>query len=234
MKVCSTCEELKSIDSYHADRSKKDGRSGRCKSCVKKYRREYYQKNKERLKKCSREWHHNNKDLVKEQSRKYYIDNIDKFKKYRKEQYWKDPEGNSRKSNEYHLSRIKTDVFYRFQTRCRTRVYQALVGNGYSKNTRAYKLIGCSKEELEGHISSMFEPGMSWDNYGEWHVDHIIPFSSATSKEEVELLCHYLNMRPMWASDNISKGATFCDQEKKEKLMQIRMAIEHSSSTSAP
>jgi hypothetical protein len=48
---------------------------------------------------------------------------------------------------------------------------------------------------------------MNWDNRDKWHIDHIIPLASAKSPEEVEKLCHYTNLQPLWASDNMSKGA---------------------------
>ena len=68
------------------------------------------------------------------------------------------------------------------------------------------KLLGCSYEEVREHLSKQFTEGMSWDNYGEWHIDHIIPLASATTEEEVLKLYHYTNLQPLWAKDNLSKG----------------------------
>ena len=56
------------------------------------------------------------------------------------------------------------------------------------------------------HIESQFEPWMTWDNHGEWHIDHIIPLASATTKEEIKKLCHYTNLQPLLAEENLSKG----------------------------
>jgi hypothetical protein len=47
---------------------------------------------------------------------------------------------------------------------------------------------------------------MSWDNYGEWHVDHMMSLAMAKSKHEAEKLCHYTNLQPLWAKDNLKKG----------------------------
>ena len=47
---------------------------------------------------------------------------------------------------------------------------------------------------------------MKWDNHGKWHIDHIIPLSSAETEEEVYNLCHYTNLQPLWGEDNLKKG----------------------------
>ena len=67
-------------------------------------------------------------------------------------------------------------------------------------------MIGCSPEELKKHIESKFTYGMSWELVGkEIHIDHIIPLSSANTIEQVESLCHYSNLQPLWAKDNLKK-----------------------------
>jgi hypothetical protein len=64
------------------------------------------------------------------------------------------------------------------------------------------------KNHLISHIESMFSEGMSWDNYGEWHMDHIIPcshFDLSIKSQQLECF-NYKNMQPLWAIDNIRKG----------------------------
>ena len=56
------------------------------------------------------------------------------------------------------------------------------------------------------HLEGLFMEGMSWENQGEWHLDHIIPVSIATSEEEIIKLNHYTNFQPLWAEDNIIKS----------------------------
>ena len=55
-------------------------------------------------------------------------------------------------------------------------------------------------------MENQFIDGISWENYGEWHIDHIIPLSTSKSIEEINRLCHYTNLQPLWAFDNLSKG----------------------------
>jgi len=56
------------------------------------------------------------------------------------------------------------------------------------------------------YIEKQFTKGMSWKNHGEWHIDHIIPLSSAKTEKELYELCHYTNLQPLWKTDNLSKN----------------------------
>lgn len=67
-------------------------------------------------------------------------------------------------------------------------------------------MLGCDWSHLKTHLESKFTDGMSWENRSMWHIDHIIPLASAKSIEEVVKLCHYTNLQPLWAEENLSKG----------------------------
>jgi len=71
----------------------------------------------------------------------------------------------------------------------------------------AVKDLGCTLEFLEKHIEGKFQEGMSWDNYGEWEIDHIYPLSKLdlTNPEEFSRACHYTNLQPLWWQDNLKK-----------------------------
>lgn len=93
----------------------------------------------------------------------------------------------------------------------RRRVRAIIKGRGYSA-TAIIKGIGCTRSELIAHIESQFEPGMTWDNYGHWHIDHIVPLASGkcdcfdTTVANLSRLNHYTNLQPLWAEDNIRKS----------------------------
>lgn len=228
MKSCSECKAEKPLSEFYKDKAKKDGASSRCKPCSKEYGRRYYEKNSELLRKYSREWYKENRERACAKNLANYYKNIDIRKAKRKKQYWENREENIIKSSQYHLSRIQTDPYYRFKARCRKRVWAAFNERGYSKRTKTFQMIGCDQEFLISHIESQFRHGMTWENYGDWHLDHKVPFSAAENESEVELLCHYLNLQPLWASDNVSKSSKCCPEHKKRKLEMIRRAIEHS------
>lgn len=229
MKKCTKCEKEQPLSQYHNDKTKKDGKVGTCKSCKAEYRREYYKGNSDKLKAYSYSYYHENKDEVRDKAKKRYIENIEDYRKRRKAQYWAAHEDNIRKSSEYHLQRLKDDSFYRFVARCRKRVWAAFNEGGYSKKTKTFELIGCTQDEVRRYVEDQFEEGMSWDNYGEWHLDHKIPLSSAENEEEIALLCHYLNLQPLWAVENLSKSAKYCPIQKQKKIEMIRRESEYSS-----
>ncbi|MBW8384249.1 MAG: hypothetical protein K0M69_17230 [Youngiibacter sp.] len=79
---------------------------------------------------------------------------------------------------------------------------------GESKSDATLDLIGCTPEHLRGHIESQFEDGMTWETYGRWHVDHIIPCSAFDLSNPVELkrCFNYKNLRPLWAEQNLRKS----------------------------
>ena len=77
------------------------------------------------------------------------------------------------------------------------------------KNFKSNELLGSDFETVRKHIESLFKLGMSWDNYGKWHLDHVMPCASFNLKCPIQQLacCHYKNLQPLWAFDNLSKGA---------------------------
>ena len=74
------------------------------------------------------------------------------------------------------------------------------------KSKRTDEILGISLAEFQGYLEKKFTDGMCWENYGKWHIDHKIPLSSALNEEELYKLCHFTNLQPLWAEDNIRKG----------------------------
>lgn len=76
------------------------------------------------------------------------------------------------------------------------------------KTGSAIKDLGCSVNELKIHLEKQFQSGMTWENQGTWHIDHIIPLSKFDLNDREQFLkaCHYSNLQPLWATDNIKKS----------------------------
>ena len=92
----------------------------------------------------------------------------------------------------------------------RTLLWQKLKRRGLAKDNKTFKLLGYTSDDLIAHLEKQFKNNMSWENYGEWHVDHIIPDSwfnySSTKDEEFKKSWSLNNLQPLWAKDNLSKN----------------------------
>ena len=188
MKKCTKCNKIKDLSEYSKNSSYKDGLQYKCKFCCK----EYYQKNKDLLKERSRLYKEKNKEYCLEWQRKYYQENKELINK---------------KNNEYRRNRFKTDVMYRLKHNVRSRVNILSKRKKYKKKYSSIKYLGCDFIIYITYIENKFKEGMSWDNYGDWHIDHIIPLASANTEEELIKLFHYKNTQPLWAKENLKKGA---------------------------
>ena len=194
MKKCSKCKEIKNFEEFGKNKSRKDGFHHQCKSCQKKY----YEENKEQVKKRQKKHREENKELIKERAKKWREDNKEYKKKYRKE--------NRDAINKYFRERRDSEPLFKLTTNLRNRTSYIFKYKNIKKNSRTHEMLGIEWEELKVYIEDMFTDGMTWENYGEWHIDHIYPLSKAKDKKHLKELCHYTNLQPLWAKDNISKG----------------------------
>jgi len=106
----------------------------------------------------------------------------------------------------YNRKRRAKDPQFRMAQNLRSRVRGALKGS--RRSAVFWNLIGCAPLELRVWIEYNFVGGMSWENYGKWHIDHILPCISfdLTDPAAQRECFHYTNLQPLWASDNIRKG----------------------------
>jgi hypothetical protein len=156
-------------------------------------------KEKERRQVQKKEWRKKNAEHVSNYDREYYLANKDSKRK-------SNLEARKRRRKNNPLVRIKESYCSSLR-----RAFQFAL---QEKNTSSSEILGCTNEEFKTHLESQFydhpktgKP-MTFDNYGlyGWHIDHIIPISSATSEEDVKRLCHYSNIQPLWAEDNLKKS----------------------------
>jgi len=111
------------------------------------------------------------------------------------------------KITEKYLERRKKDPAFKILTILRSRILDVL--RGHSKSDTTISMLGCTIEELWIHLERKFTKGMTKENHGEWHVDHIKPCASfdLTDPEQQAVCFHYTNLQPLWAIDNLKKGA---------------------------
>ncbi len=114
-----------------------------------------------------------------------------------------------RRKRRIDYQRLVSTIQGRILCRLRARFHGVLKGK--RKPGQCLELVGCSLGELTRHIESQFKAGMSWDNFGEWHIDHIRPCASfdLTEADQVKQCFHFSNLQPLWAIENLKKGATY-------------------------
>lgn len=129
-------------------------------------------------------------DIIKEELNRWRLANKEKWNAIR---------------NRYRKKKRSIDPIYLLKDRVRNLTTQAFRVNGYSKKSRTHELLGCDWDFLKKYIEQRFKDGMTWENRSEWHIDHIIPLSSANSEKELNKLFHYTNLQPLWAAENLKK-----------------------------
>lgn len=157
----------------------------------------YHQIHKKEFNKYNKEYRKLNNEKIKKQREIYRKNHIKEIKKYRK--IYKT------RRNKLRQNRFKTDINYRLSYILRRRMWDALKQNRKSNSTM--KLVGCSIDQLKNHLKKQFKIGMTWQNYGKWHIDHIKPcasFNLSKSKEQIKCF-HYSNLQPLWAEENYKK-----------------------------
>lgn len=169
-------------------------------------KKEYREQNSEHRKVKMREWYEKNKDYAKVQAKAYRDANKDKMREW---------------SKQYRSERYKSDPVALLTYRIRTLIFSKFYAGGFTKKSRTFDILGCSYDDFLDYISASFKEGMSWDNYGEWHLDHKVPVGLAENEEQVIKLNHYTNFQPLWKMDNLIKGSLLLPEfeELKNKLL---------------
>lgn len=128
--------------------------------------------------------------------------------KKKKEYYQVNKKEYNKRTSNYQVARCKVDPVFKLERNLRNRLYHALKNQKEDKKYRTKQLTGCELPFLKGYLEAKFTEGMSWENHGEWHIDHIKPCCSFDLKDEEEQkkCFHYTNLQPLWAKDNLSKG----------------------------
>lgn len=226
-KKCKRCFLEKTSSSYRKSKATKDGLKSVCKDCLKvedlQYRksesgraarkkwaesgkgvegkRMHYEANKETVLLKNKQWRQENIIRVKE----YRIKNAHTTKEYNKRRFLE----NKSYWAERRKERYKKDKDFKIKVLLANRLYSALKRkNGGKNGSSIVKYLGCTIPEFKIHIEGQFEQWMTWDNIGEWHIDHIIPLDLFCLHREAcrYSAFHYSNMRPLKRFENISKS----------------------------
>lgn len=187
MKTCNKCKLEKELTEFHKKKTGIMGVHSICKVCCNAEKKEYYQKNKERLKEKQARYREENRGRINEHAREYSKNNREAINKKNKLRY-------------------NTDESFRLRSLVQKRINRALKNE--VKLGKTQYLLDTDIETYKEYLELLFEDGMEWSNYGEWQIDHIIPVSyfDLTKEEEQKKAFCFTNTRPMWKSENLAKG----------------------------
>lgn len=191
IKRCNHCGLYKAFHEFYKSNGRgKFGLRSKCKKCI-----QGYEKTPERIKGRQR---YKKSNKGKETSLKYSRTEKarDQQSRYRK----------SEKGKESAKRHYESSVKRHISSRLRIRLNKVLAGK--IKKGSAISDLGCPVDELISHLEKKFKPGMNWDNRSLWHIDHIRPLSSFDLEDRAQLkeACHYTNLQPLWAEENMIKG----------------------------
>lgn len=234
-KICTKCKLVKSETSFSKDKNSTSGLYSRCKECTKRETklksaeqkakenersRRYKLNNKDKVKQTAQSWYQRNKEKVIEYSKSRTYQNYSKHlerqrlycsknKEKRKEYLSKNKIRISETKRKRENYRYNNDLMFKIRKSLRARLNKALSRN--YKTGSAVNALGISINDFKDYIEKLFQPGMSWENWGKldgWEIDHIVPLSSfnLTNTEELNKACHYTNLQPLWSIDNRIKG----------------------------
>lgn len=172
---------------------------GLCKSCYQKHngsRRRWYHKNKSKTIQRATNWRIQNPERRREIAKEW-------AKKWAKKRYQENPEGAKQAVRRQYYTNLNYRIAHHIKNRIRA------VLKGKRKCAKTIALLGCSVEFLRIWITQKFQPGMSWENYGKWHLDHKTPCAwfNLEYPFQQRACFHYTNLQPLWALDNWSKGS---------------------------
>lgn len=240
-KVCTKCGSAAPLSFFYRHRRTRDGHTEQCKQCIKEQQRQYRQANAlviakrdserkkrsrqndpEKFRERSRAWNSANPEKLKAKTARWMeanaerkratnkawkIRNADKAREQNKA-WWS---ANKDKAREYARKRRLTPQG-KINASVRSGIYGRLSrATGRKGKAKTFELLGYTVEALVIHLERQFLNGMNWDNYGQWHVDHIVPLSSFSyetfQEPDFRAAWALTNLRPMWGGENIAKGA---------------------------
>lgn len=222
-RVVKTAEERKlskaASDRTYAESHKED---------IRKYKKKYYNDNLISIKEKKASYYLGKSDVIKEKSSRRFRNNRDMVLLSQKIYYNNNKKLISEKNRIYRSKnkltitnrksramniRMKSDPLFKFSVNVKTLIRNSFRIVGDSKSTKTQSILGCTMPEFKLYIESQFEPWMNWSNYGNWNgvpternvawdLDHKVPVSSATTKDDIVLLNHWSNFQPLCSYEN--------------------------------
>lgn len=219
-KICTKCGIEKTLNEFYPHAGCRFARGSACKSCESKRTKKWVKENPEKQQKRTRKWYKQNFEKEQKRSQRWYQANLSRKRKTTQQWRKNNPEKCKialRKSQAKRRSTLKGKL----NSNIGCAISRSLKGN---KNNRHWEdIVGYTLKQLKIHIEKLFTKGMTWLNYGKWHIDHKTPISAFnfTKPEHRDFLrCWALdNLQPLWAHGNLTK------QDKLDQHFQPSLLI---------
>lgn len=227
-KVCSKCKQPKPLIEFNKRIKSKDGYRGQCKKCEK----EWCKDNPEKVKQSKVKWRENNIEKDKELKKKWYYINSNISKENNKN--WRKDNPNRAKETDKNWKKLNSEKVKRYKKKYRDNnpekikkygveynkkiphiiAWRLILTNslkrlGKTKEGHTIDLLGYSALDLNNHMITLFTEGMSWDNHGEWHIDHIKPVSKFDKETPMDIVNALTNLQPLWVTTREINGIVY-------------------------
>lgn len=196
---------------YEKNKQKKKEYRNKNKENQKEYQKKYRAENKEKHKEYNTIYYEINKEKYKEFFKTYYENNKEKKKEYLKKYRETNKDKISTAHYTYKKNRKAIDPLFKLVLNIRSVLSYTIKKKGYTKKSKSEEILGCSIADFKQYLESLWEPWMTWENYGKyeknsfnigWDIDHKIPVSSAKTENEIIELNHYSNLQPLCSKIN--------------------------------
>lgn len=206
-KVCPRCMETKGRSLFGRDSRRPDGQRVYCKACNCAVNTASRAMNIETAKASEQRWRDANKEAISVRGKRWRKENPERA--YEMAMAWRAANPERQKEIERRSSKRRSKLLnYRLRKSISEGIRLALRGR---KSAKTFELLGMTFEQFKVHLARQFLPGMTWDNYGKWHIDHIVPLSAfrieSAQDEAFKAAWSPANLRPLWAQDNLRKHA---------------------------
>jgi len=213
-KVCRLCCVEKNLNDFYIKINNPDGHKHICKECMKTIQKKYREKPgfKEKQKAYDKNRYEEKRDEILKRKKEYHIENrehiLEHKKEYRNTEECKIKNKEWRTNNKERLANLQSSYRekYPHTIAWRSVLHSTLKRLGTIKEGHTIDILGYSATQLKEHIEKQFLHDMTWDNHGDWHIDHIKAVSNFPDDADIKEVCALSNLQPLWAFDNLSKS----------------------------
>lgn len=217
-KKCAKCLVVKPVEDFYVHKGACDGRHCQCKACRYQVTKSYVQSKPGKANLRAAGFKRRRSEKGKLQTRLAHLQRD--YNKPERVQWEKEYAQlpHVKEANRQKMQKVRSTPQGKITSILRSRMYSVIKRQGGYKAGKMYQLLGCSWEEFQEYFEAKFTADMTWENHGKvWHVDHIKPLVlfDLTKPEEYTAACHYSNLQPLLAKDNLQKGSKYVEPQNQ-------------------